>query len=359
MSRHALNKIEQRVLDNISNALLMFNAALELSYANSAAEVMFDVSTKHILGRKIDSLIHTSSGLASENLQMAVDSNIVFTDRELRLVLLNMREITVDCTVTPIGERDGGEGEVLVELQQVDRQLRINREENLISQHQVARALVRNLAHEIKNPLGGLRGAAQLLEGELPDPALCEYTQIIIDEADRLQSLVNRMLGSNRLPNNGEVNIHLVLERVASLVQVEFGADLQIHRDYDPSIPALFGDTDQLIQAILNIVRNGARAAGSNGLLLFRSRILRQFTIGTRCHRLVVQIDIEDNGLGIDSSLEGKIFYPLVTASEDGTGLGLSIAQSLVNQHNGLIEYQSEPGKTVFTILLPMEKKDG
>lgn len=356
MCSHEPNRMEQRVLDNISRALLLFNADLELSYTNSAAEVMLDISAKHILGRKIDGLIHSSSALVSENLQIAVDSNVVFTDRELRLVLLSMREITVDCTVTPLSERDG---EVLVELQQVDRQLRINREENLISQHQIARALVRNLAHEIKNPLGGLRGAAQLLEGELPDPALCEYTQIIIDEADRLQSLVNRMLGSNRLPNKGEVNIHLVLERVAILVQAEFGADLNICRDYDPSIPALFGDTDLLIQAILNIVRNGARAAGSKGLLRFRSRILRQFTIGTRCHRLVVQVEIEDNGPGIDPSLEGKIFYPLVTASEDGTGLGLSIAQSLINQHDGLIEYQSEPGKTVFTVLLPMEKRDG
>lgn len=356
MCSHETNRMEQRVLDNVSSALLLFNTDLELSYANSAAEVLFDISTKHILGRKIDGLIHLSSALSSENLQIAVDSNVVFTDRELRLVLLSMREITVDCTVTPLSECNG---EVLVELQQVDRQLRINREENLINQHQVARALVRNLAHEIKNPLGGLRGAAQLLEGELPDPALYEYTQIIIDEADRLQSLVNRMLGSNRLPNNGEVNIHLVLERVASLVQVEFGTDLQICRDYDPSIPSLFGDTDQLIQAILNIVRNGARAAGSNGLLHFRSRILRQFTIGTRCHRLVVQVEIEDNGPGVDPSLEGKIFYPLVTASEDGTGLGLSIAQSLINQHDGLIEYRSEPSKTVFTVLLPMERRDG
>jgi two-component system nitrogen regulation sensor histidine kinase GlnL len=356
MSNYESNKIERRVLDNISSALLLLNADLKLTYANTAAEEMLDVSSKHILGRKIDALIHLSSALNTEHLQRVIDSNMVFTDRELRLVLLNMREITVDCTVTPLSEEGG---EVLVELQQVDRQLRINREENLISQHQVARALVRNLAHEIKNPLGGLRGAAQLLEGELPDPALCEYTQIIIDEADRLQSLVNRMLGTNRLPKNGEVNLHLVLERVATLVQAEFGSDLHIRRDYDPSIPELFGDTDLLIQAILNIVRNGARAAGSEGSLTFKSRILRQFTIGTSSHRLVARIEIEDNGPGIDPSLEGKIFYPLVTASKDGTGLGLSIAQSLVNQHDGLIEYKSEPGKTVFTVLLPMERRDG
>ena len=357
-SNEPLN-IEQRLLDNISCALLLFNADLELSYANPAAEVMFEASVKHILGKRIDALLHTSSSLSSESLQLALDSNAVFTDRELRLVLPNMREITVDCTISPMGGRDGDEEELLVELQQVDRQLRITREENLINQHQVARVLVRNLAHEIKNPLGGLRGAAQLLESELPDPSLCEYTQIIIDEADRLQSLVNRMLGPNRLPKNGPVNIHQVLERVSSLIQVEFGSELKIRRDYDPSIPSLFGDADQLIQSILNIARNGARAAGACGELTFQSRVLRHFTIGHRCHRLVVQVGIKDNGPGIDPELQGKIFYPLVTASEDGTGLGLSIAQSLINQHGGLIEYQSEPGETLFTVLLPMERCDG
>ena len=345
------------MLDNTSSVLLLFDADLELCYANSAAEVMFEASTKHILGKRIDELTHASSGLTLDNLQQVVDTNVAFTGRGLQLVLPGMREITVDCTIFPIDEREGSD-EVLVELQQIDRQLRISREENLINQHQVARALVRSLAHEIKNPLGGLRGAAQLLEGELPDPALREYTQIIIDEADRLQSLVNRMLGPNRLPDNGPVNIHQVLERVTSLLQAEFGSDLVIKRDYDPSIPPLYGDADQLIQAILNIARNGAQAAGKQGELQFQSRVLRRFTIGNSCHRLVAQLEIKDNGSGIDPSLQGKIFYPLVTASEEGIGLGLSIAQSLINQHRGLIEYRSRPGETVFTVLLPMERPD-
>ena len=359
MSSNEPNLMQQRLLDNISSALLLFNADLVLCYANPAAEVMFEVSSKHILGKKIDELIHTSTGLSSGNLRMALDSNVVYADRALRLVLPSLREITVDCTVIPMGVRDGGDEEVLLELQQIDRQLRITREENLINQHQIARSLVRTMAHEIKNPLGGLRGAAQLLESELPDPALREYTQIIIDEADRLQSLVDRMLGPNRLPKNGPVNIHQVLERVTSLIQVEFGSELKIQRDYDPSIPSLYGDADQLIQSILNIARNSARAAGRRGELSFQSRVLRHFTIGNRCHRLVVKVVIKDNGPGIDPSLQGKIFYPLVTASEDGTGLGLSIAQSLINQHGGLIEYRTEPGETLFTVLLPMERGDG
>lgn len=350
--------LERRILDNMSSALLLFDSDLVLSYANPAAEMMFEVSAKHLIGKRANELFYSPIGLSDMNLHSAIDSGQPFTDRELRICLLGTQELTVDCTVIPLGDRKSKD-DVLVEMQQVDRQLRISREENLLNRHQAARALVRGLAHEIKNPLGGLRGAAQLLEGELDDPALKEYTQIIIDEADRLQELVNRMLGPNRLPHNKQVNIHQVLERVTSLVQAEFGAGLTIIRDYDPSIPPLMGDADQLIQAILNIARNGARAAGESGELCFKSRVLRQFTIGNTRHRLVIQLEIQDNGEGINPELQDKVFYPLVSASQDGNGLGLSIAQSLINQHHGLIEYTSEPGQTIFTVLLPVEMNDG
>ncbi|MCG8043680.1 MAG: ATP-binding protein, partial [Candidatus Thiodiazotropha endolucinida] len=248
--------------------------------------------------------------------------------------------------------------EFLVEIQQVDRQLRITREEQILSRNQASRALVKSLAHEIKNPLGGLRGAAQLLERELPDQSLTEYTQIIIEEADRLQNLVDTMLGPNRIPEMKAVNVHQVMERVCSLVQAESGPNLNVIKNYDPSIPDLNGDMDQLIQAFLNIVRNGVRAAGSHGVVGITSRVLRQFTIGNIRHRLVISIEICDNGPGIPPELQERVFFPLVSGS-NGMGLGLSISQTLINRHQGLIEFTSKPGETVFRVLLPLEQVDG
>ena len=248
--------------------------------------------------------------------------------------------------------------ELLLEIQQVDRQLRITREEQILARNQATRALIRGLAHEIKNPLGGLRGAAQLLERELHEASLTEYTQIIIEEADRLQNLVNNMLGPNRLPEMKSVNIHQVLERVCSLVKVETGPALTVNKDYDPSIPPINGDMDQLIQSFLNIVRNAVRAAGREGVIDLTTRVLRQFTIGNIRHRLVISVDIEDNGPGIPKELQERIFFPMVSGS-DGMGLGLSISQTLINRHQGLIEFTSKPGRTVFRVLLPLEQVDG
>ncbi len=215
--------------------------------------------------------------------------------------------------------------------------------------------MIRGLAHEIKNPLGGLRGAAQLLERELPDPQLTEYTKIIIDEADRLQNLLNRMLGPNTLPNLRETNIHHVLERVRSLVLAEAPPGIEITRDYDPSIPNLNADSDQLIQAALNLVRNAVQALGQHGSIILRTRAQRQITIGHERHRLVLTLEVIDNGPGIPQEIQERIFYPMVTGHANGTGLGFSIAQSLINRHGGLIECTSEPGNTIFRILLPLE----
>jgi two-component system, NtrC family, nitrogen regulation sensor histidine kinase GlnL len=349
-----------RVLENLSFSILLFDRQLYLQYMNSAAEVLFAVSARHMVRHRAGDLIQCSSGLDEESLQSALDTGRPFTEREISLRLQNGEKVTVDCTVIPITD-DGGEECLMLELQHIDRQLQISREEYLLNQHDAARDLIRGLAHEIKNPLGGLRGAAQLLEHELADRSLQEYTQVIINEADRLQSLVNRMLGSHRLLELSWINVHMILERVRALMVAEYGDSLLIRRDFDPSIPELHVDSDRIIQAILNIVRNAAQAVGDqgNGEIVLRTRILRQFTIGNVCHRLVVLIEIEDNGPGIPEEIREKIFYPMVTSGGTGMGLGLSITQALIHQHGGLVEFNRKDDRTVFRVMLPLEKQGG
>jgi two-component system nitrogen regulation sensor histidine kinase GlnL len=348
----------QNILEHLSVAVVMFDARLRLRYVNPAGEALFSISARQLRGRDATELFRCTGTDVPELFERAMGSGQSFTEREKSLTLPDGREVTVDCTVTPL-TGPNGTGGLLVELQQLDRQLRISREEGLFAQHQAARALVRGLAHEIKNPLGGLRGAAQLLERELAEPGLAEYTRVIIDEADRLQVLVDRLLGPNRLPTYTMINLHQVLERVYALVSAEVGMQLRIERDYDPSIPEVYGDADQLIQALLNIVRNAARAVTrQSGRILLRTRILRQFTVGHHCYRLVARIDVEDNGPGIPRHLRDRIFYPMSSTSAGGQGIGLSIAQSLVRQHGGLIECRSRPGQTVFSVFLPVEKPD-
>jgi len=349
--------VEQRILESLSSAVLLFDRDLVLRYVNPAAEMFFQVSSRHLVGQRAMDIIRCPGASIERDLSIALQAGQPYSEREVVMTMQDGREITVDCTISPVRE-PGGPMELLVELQQVDRQLRITREEQLLVQNQAIREIVRGLAHEIKNPLGGLRGAAQLLERELPDDSLYEYTHIIIDEADRLQSLLDRMLGPNRLPQRKNVNIHQVLERVRNLVKAETGGQVQFLRDYDPSIPDLYGDPDQLIQAVLNIVRNAARAVDRQGEVILRTRVLRQFTIGSVRHRLVVKVDVEDNGPGVTPAILPSIFLPMVSGSEGGAGLGLSIAQSLVNQHGGLIECTSKPGETLFSILLPLEVND-
>ncbi|MCU7880282.1 MAG: PAS domain-containing protein [Candidatus Thiodiazotropha sp. (ex Lucinoma aequizonata)] len=349
--------MEKRILDNLSTAILLFDRDFKLLYINSSAEMLFEVSARKVIGSSADEMIHCSGGLVQKNLSRSLETGQAFTEREHQFDLQEGHEITVDCTVIPL--RTGQDiNEFLVEIQQVDRQLRITKEEQIRSYNQASRALVRGLAHEIKNPLGGLRGAAQLLERELLDVSLTEYTQIIIEEADRLQNLVDSMLGPNCIQEMKPVNIHQVLERVCSLVKAETGLNLKIQKDYDPSIPLLTGDLDQLIQAFLNILRNGAKAAGTKGVMGVTSRILRQFTIGNLRHRLVISIEISDNGPGIPLDIQERVFFPLVSGS-DGMGLGLSISQTLINRHQGLIEFTCKPGHTVFRVLLPLERADG
>ncbi|MDD0838736.1 nitrogen regulation protein NR(II) [Curvibacter sp. HBC61] len=251
-------------------------------------------------------------------------------------------------------------GEVIIELLPLEQQARQDREERLIDQAQANKELIRNLAHEIKNPLGGIRGAAQLLQMEVESRDLIEYTQVIIHEADRLQTLVDRLLAPHRRPHVvGDVNIHEVCERVRSLILAEFPRGLRVVRDYDTSIPEFRGDREQLIQAVLNIAHNAAQAladrvAAGDAQITFRSRIARQVTFGKQRYRLALELHVIDNGPGVPDSIKDRIFYPLVSGRDGGSGLGLTLAQTFVQQHHGLIECDSVPGRTDFKILIPL-----
>jgi two-component system nitrogen regulation sensor histidine kinase GlnL len=352
--------LEASILSNLNTAVLLFDQEMRLRYINPSGEILLAVSANAVLGRSAGELVPCPAEPVEQRLREALSTRQPFTEREVELQRPDGQQIRVNCTVLPVQQGDTG-GELLMEMHQVDRQIRITREEHLISQHQATKALLRGLAHEVKNPLGGLRGAAQLLERELPNRELREYTRIIIDEADRLQALLNRMLGPNQLPQRREANIHHIVEHVRQLLQAELPDGPAIIRDYDPSIPSFEADPDRLIQALLNIARNAAHAAdeiGAGGQIILRTRVMRQFTIGSTHHRLVLCVEIEDNGPGIPELLKDRLFYPMVSGRPGGTGLGLPIAQELINQHGGLIEYESRPGQTVFFVFLPLECQD-
>ena len=260
----------------------------------------------------------------------------------------------------PAAYASGWSDLVLVEMLEIEQQTRQDREERALGQVQANKELIRNLAHEIKNPLGGIRGAAQLLALELNSRELTEYTQVIIHEADRLQALVDRLLAPHRRPHVvSDVNIHEVCERVRSLILAEFPRGLAVKRDYDTSIPDFRGDREQLIQAVLNIAHNAAHALASriqdgDARLVMRTRVARQVTIGKQRFRLALELHIEDNGPGVADDIRDRIFYPLVSGREGGSGLGLTLAQTFVQQHQGMIECDSEPGRTVFSIVIPL-----
>ncbi len=342
----------QAIIDNLSTAVLLLDTDLTLLAMNPAAEELLDVSANQVLGTSAERLL-PNTALFTAALARAAASAAPFTEREMRLDLAT-QTITVDCSVTPIGD-DAGALRLIVELVQLDRHRQLGRDEQGVARNASLRALLRGLAHEIRNPLGGLRGAAQLLERELVDDALKEYTQVIVGEADRLQNLLDRMLGPRALPSKRRINIHEVTERVRALLRAEAPPGVRVARDYDPSIPPIDADPELLIQATLNVARNAVQALDGEGELTLRTRVQRRFTIGQICHRLVVRIEVHDNGPGIPDELREQVFFPLVTGRGDGTGLGLSIAQSLVHQHGGLIEFASVPGDTTFSLILPVE----
>jgi two-component system nitrogen regulation sensor histidine kinase GlnL len=355
-----LEKLHKRLLDNLTTGILVLDERLHLGYINLAAESLLAISGRQFSGSHIrDFLIDSEQDIVE--ISNAHADNRSFTKRRTELHLLHGKSITVDYTITPL--TDLADAYILMEIQALTYAERINRDETLISTHETTRELVRGLAHEIKNPLGGIRGAAQLLARELPDSDLTDYTNVIIEEADRLHRLVDRLVGSRKLPEMKSINIHEVVERVRNLIEAEIGDDgIVIERNYDPSIPELQGDAEQLIQAVLNIVRNAMQSLyspnvrNSAGIIELKTRVLRNVTIGMQFHRLVTRIEIIDNGPGIPDELISSIFYPMISGRADGTGLGLSIAHSIINQHQGIIECSSKPGNTRFAILLPVEK---
>lgn len=346
--------LEQEVIDNISSGVLGLDASFRVKLINPAAEALLQLSEARLLGQPFGELHHPEAPWR-ESLEQAAREGRAIVRRGLELETRDGPPTMADLIITPLRGVPGLS--FLVELQPIDRMLRISREENLLMAEQTTRAVVRGLAHEIKNPLGGIRGAAQLLERELPHGTLREYTSIIIQEADRLRSLVDRLLGPNKQPQLSQLNIHEVLEHTLQLVRVEAGSRLVLLRDYDPSLPELEGDRSQLIQAFLNILRNAMEATAEQPRceITLRTRSQRQFTIGGTRHRLVCRIDLTDNGPGIPPALRETLFVPMVSGRPDGTGLGLSIAQVIVHRHGGLLTCESRPGDTCFSIFLPMD----
>lgn len=343
------------ILDSLTTAVLTLDAELRLASVNAAGEMLFETSRKQMLGQPFAQLLPGDSAL-HQALADARAGNQPIMVRGVSLELPGGRAVAVDCAVTPLDAPDGASRAVLlVELTRVDRLLRLTRDGSVFERQAAHRALLRGLAHEIKNPLGGLRGAAQLLERELGDEALTDYTRVIIREADRLRNLVDRMTGVRHPLARRPVNLHSVLEHVRLLLQAEVPAGLRIERDYDPSLPEMQGDAEQLIQAVLNVARNAVQALAGRGCLVLRTRVDRGLTLGTRRYRLVLRAEIEDDGPGVPPGLLEHVFDPLVTGRAEGTGLGLAIAQDIVTRHGGLIECDSRPGRTVFVLYLPVE----
>ncbi len=347
-------------LDLLASAVLILDAEGRIAYANAAAETLLDNSFKVLHQQRFTELFVHGNRLKAIFTQ-AADHQFDLTREDLVLERPGGKPpLHVNMLVTAL---DDAEHPVLIELRENVQQMKLDREERLLDQSQANKELIRNLAHEIKNPLGGIRGAAQLLELELPSHGLKElreYTQVIIKESDRLQTLVDRLLAPHRRPQIvGDVNIHEVFERVRSLIVAEFPNGLRIVRDYDLSLPEFRGDKEQLIQAVLNIVHNAAQALApriteGDAEIVFRTRIARSITLAKVRYRLALDLHIIDNGPGIPSELRDRIFYPLVSGREGGSGLGLTLAQTFIQQHSGVIECESRPGCTDFRILIAL-----
>jgi two-component system nitrogen regulation sensor histidine kinase GlnL len=348
-------------LEHLATAVILLDKSRSVIYANPGAEVIFALSAKQISGLPL-SQVFPGCEILHAAVENAIENHSPFREHEFIITTLRQNSLAVTCTVTPV---DLAPACLVLEFQQMDQQLRIAREERMLIQQQANAELLRNLAHEIRNPLGGLRGAAQLLEHELPQVSLREYTQVIIKEADRLQSLMDRLLVPHRVPKYEPTNIHEVLERVRSLLLAESPKGMVVQRDYDTSLPELIGDREKLIQAVLNIARNAVQAMQNQAQeqnqgqvqhqITLRTRAERQVTLAKKRYRVAIKLQIIDNGPGIPSEIRDRIFYPLVSGREGGSGLGLTLAQTFITQHHGMIECESQAGHTCFTILLPIE----
>ena len=356
-----LENLHKRLLDNLKTGVVFLDSELRFTYINAAAQALLEISDRKVHDVFIgDVLVNADKDI--DEIQTAMIKNNSFTKRKAELRIVHNKAIFVDYTISPF-EHDG-KIQALLELNSAEHSQRISREESLHSAHATTRELVRGLAHEIKNPLGGIRGAAQLLAQEVSDIELVDYTKVIIEEADRLHNLVDKLIGSRKPLELKEINIHEVLERVRNLVNAEInGEGIKLIFDYDPSIPFVVGDSEQMIQAMLNIVRNAMQSLNSPnvdhelGQIILRTRISRNVTIGVRFYRLAASIEVIDNGPGIPSDMLETIFFPMISGRANGTGLGLPITHGIINQHNGMIECQSEPGSTNFKVLLPIGKQ--
>ncbi len=340
------------ISDTISIAILVLDESLRVRQMNAAAENLFGQSRERILNKPYSVILNKD--IVKGHLEFVLKNEEPQAVRGCYLRDQQKKDIIVDCVASPLVKNTKLLG-VVLELYRTDYQLRIAREEQLLNQQEATQTLVRGMAHEIKNPLGGIRGAAQLLDSELESEDLKEYTGIIISEADRLQNLVDRLLGSRAPTKNQWVNIHEVLERVRRLIKADIPPGVSLHFDYDPSIPELNADLDNLIQIVFNIAGNALKAVGDSGSLLFRTRILRNYVINHKQHKLALKLEVIDDGKGVPEDISDKLFFPMISGSAKGTGLGLSIAQSLANRHHGVIEFTSKPGKTCFKLLLPIE----
>lgn len=351
------DQLSQRfaTLDLLSTLTVVLDQRGGVMFANAALESAMGMSRRMLEGLDFSQFLLAPT-LLQKALQNSDGQSYAAMSFDTGLQRTAQEPLFVHVTVTGVEHTDY----VLVELWVLEQQARQDREERLVEQAQANKELVRNLAHEIKNPLGGIRGAAQLLEMDLESKELREYTQVIIHEADRLQSLVDRLLAPHRHPHQlADLNIHEVCERVRSLVLLEFPKGLKIRRDYDISIPEFKGDRAQLIQALLNIVQNAAQVLGEmieqgTAEITLRTRVVRQITIGRQRHRLALELHVIDNGPGVPDHIKERIFFPLVTGRDGGSGLGLPLAQTFVQRHHGLIECESSPGRTDFRILIPL-----
>jgi two-component system, NtrC family, nitrogen regulation sensor histidine kinase GlnL len=344
------------LFDALSTGIIVLDAQLCPIYANVAAQDLLAFSLNKARGRPFGDFLHDANGLLG-NLRRVLQTGEGIADRELTLRPIGAPQAArvLDITITALEGQITGT-HLLLELADDTQRHRISRDNDLMARLDSSRLMIRQLAHEIKNPLGGLRGAAQLLERELHDATLREYTGVIIGEADRLTALVDSMVGPSRAPEKKDVNVHEVCEHVYHLLRAEARPAVLVERDYDPSLPSAQLDRHQIIQALLNVGRNALQAVEERGHIVIRTRALSNMSIGAARYRLVASVQVEDNGPGVPDTLRASIFYPLVTGRANGSGLGLAVAQELVTRNGGLIEFESEPGRTVFTLLLPLSE---
>lgn len=349
-----------RLADALTTAIVVLDAADRLLYINSAGEQFWDTSYGVVLKQGFAPFFEQNPILANAVAEARLTKQVV-TLREAGLVSIHGQTLIADCAITPSPDISGAD--ILMELTDIERHMRISRDAQLHAMQISTRQLVRGLAHELKNPLGGVRGAAQLLERELPNADLREFTQIILNESNRLKNLIDRMLGPNNRPQMQQINIHEPLEQVRRLLSIEaeetlLQAPLQWHFDFDPSIPNVLADCDQIIQILLNLGRNALQAMSENETdkptLRLKTRVLRRITIHQTPHRLALRIDIENNGPLVPKALVDSLFLPMVSGRAHGSGLGLSIAQTIAEQHQGLIEFKQKPGAVRFSLILPL-----